>query len=202
MIPWTLLLLGVTSSPAPAKDPSSEDGAELTLLMIRYQAGDGEAAEELVRRLMPRLFRFYSSQGDLRLHAEDASQDFWVRFHRNRQTYRPSEPFLPWFYSLARRARVDEYRRRARVQRREQAVDHLPEIAAPQRGSEDAWGWEELLAQLPESQREVLMLTKVEGLSLEEAARATGSTVGAVKQRIHRAYEKLRSWMAERGQPR
>jgi RNA polymerase sigma-70 factor (ECF subfamily) len=58
-----------------------------------------------------------------------------------------------------------------------------------------------LLAELPESQREVLLMTKVQGLSLEEAARATGATVGSVKQKVFRAYEKLRALARERGLP-
>jgi RNA polymerase sigma-70 factor (ECF subfamily) len=48
------------------------------------------------------------------------------------------------------------------------------------------------LAQLPASQREVLSQLKVAGMSLEEVARATSSTVGSVKQKAHRAYERLR----------
>jgi len=49
-----------------------------------------------------------------------------------------------------------------------------------------------LLAPLPESQREVLEMLKVAGMSLEEVARATSSSVGSVKQKVHRAYKKLR----------
>jgi len=49
-----------------------------------------------------------------------------------------------------------------------------------------------LVAALPEAQREVVTMLKVGGLSLEEVARATSSTVGAVKQKAHRAYERLR----------
>jgi len=45
---------------------------------------------------------------------------------------------------------------------------------------------------LPESQREVLILLKVSGLSLEEVARATGVSIGSVKQKAHRAYDSLR----------
>jgi DNA-directed RNA polymerase specialized sigma24 family protein len=49
-----------------------------------------------------------------------------------------------------------------------------------------------LLDNLPESQREVIFMLKVSGMSLEEVARATSSTVGAIKQKAHRAYERLR----------
>ena len=45
---------------------------------------------------------------------------------------------------------------------------------------------------LPESQREVIEMLKVAGMSLEEVARGTSSSVGSVKQKVHRAYRKLR----------
>ena len=53
--------------------------------------------------------------------------------------------------------------------------------------------FEELVAALPEAQREVVTMLKVDGLSVEEIARATSSTIGAVKQKAHRAYERLRN---------
>jgi len=49
-----------------------------------------------------------------------------------------------------------------------------------------------LLKELPTAQRETILMLKGAGLTLEEVARASGSTIGAVKQRAHRAYEKLR----------
>ena len=60
-----------------------------------------------------------------------------------------------------------------------------------------------LLAPLPANQREVIEMLKVAGMSLEEVARATSSTVGSVKQRVHRAYKRLRQHMlAVRGEQR
>jgi RNA polymerase sigma-70 factor (ECF subfamily) len=52
--------------------------------------------------------------------------------------------------------------------------------------------FDRLISSLPETQREVLVMLKVSGLSLEEVAKATSSTIGAVKQKAHRAYETLR----------
>jgi RNA polymerase sigma-70 factor (ECF subfamily) len=56
-----------------------------------------------------------------------------------------------------------------------------------------------LLAPLSESQREVIAMLKVAGMSLEEVARATSSSVGSVKQKVHRAYKKLRETMSAAG---
>jgi RNA polymerase sigma-70 factor (ECF subfamily) len=57
-----------------------------------------------------------------------------------------------------------------------------------------------LLETLPESQREVILMLKVSGMSLEEVARATSSTVGSIKQKAHRAYAKLRKLLQEGAQ--
>ena len=58
---------------------------------------------------------------------------------------------------------------------------------------------EALLAPLSSGEREVVEMLKVEGLSLEEVARAMSSTVGSVKQKAHRAYEKLRERLSGAG---
>jgi RNA polymerase sigma-70 factor (ECF subfamily) len=56
-----------------------------------------------------------------------------------------------------------------------------------------------VMAALPDSQREVIAMLKVSGMSLEEVARATSSSVGSVKQKAHRAYNKLRELLTEAG---
>ena len=65
--------------------------------------------------------------------------------------------------------------------------------------SDHADGLNALLAPLSESQREVIEMLKVAGMSLEEVARATSSSVGSVKQKVHRAYKKLRETMSATG---
>jgi hypothetical protein len=78
--------------------------------------------------------------------------------------------------------RVDNYRKRRRIGSRECAVEVLPEHAASKCGEANLPAFEELIASLPENQREVLTMLKVNELSLEEVAHATSSTVGALKQ--------------------
>ncbi|HUA57448.1 MAG TPA: sigma-70 family RNA polymerase sigma factor [Verrucomicrobiae bacterium] len=162
-------------------------------LMSRYQEGDPGAACALVTRLSPQLYRFFLSQFVSRAHADDLLQETWMRIHEARHTYRPGEPVLPWFYAIARHIRVDHYRKAQRRATRELPMEESAEpvqpAAADPPGHSDL---ETLLATLPESQREVVALLKVSGMSLEEVARATSSSVGAVKQKAHRAYEKLR----------
>src|SRR6185437_41549 len=165
---------------------------ELQSCMVRYQGADPEAARALIRSLSPALYRFLSSPASTRNEAEDLLQEAWLRIHKARHTYRPGEPVLPWIYAIARHVRVDGYRRRRRIAQREVGADVLPERAASERLTPQAPDFEALMSYLPENQREVVTLLKVEGLSLEEVARVTASTVGAVKQKAHRAYKRLR----------
>lgn len=172
-------------------------GDELETLMIRYQQGDSGAASELVARLSPALHRFFLVQFVSRRFADDLLQETWLRIHEVRHTYRPGEPVLPWLYAIARHIRVDQYRKTRRVETREQQVEILPEVSAVER--DRGPDLEALLAGLPKSQREVVMMLKVSGMSLEEVARATSSSVGSVKQKAHRAYGKLRELLANAG---
>jgi RNA polymerase sigma-70 factor (ECF subfamily) len=169
---------------------------DLNRCMERYQQADPDAPGALVMALSPALLRFFRSQAATREQADDLLQETWLRIHRVRHTYRPGEPVLPWIYAIARRVRVDGYRRARRITTHETAVEVLPEQPAQRKPRNPLPPFETLVAALPESQREVVTMLKVGGLSLEEVARATVSTVGAVKQKAHRAYESLRKLLA------
>lgn len=160
--------------------------------MRRYQQADSDAASLLITAMSPQMFQFFLGQLRNRSHAEDLLQDFWLRIHNARRTYRPGEPVLPWFYAIARRVQIDDYRRKVRIRTHELQTEQLPERAAPEASRSTLPEMAELLKDLPQPQKEAVLLLKVAGLSLEEAARATGSTVGAVKQKAHRAYSALR----------
>ncbi|MDX2270287.1 MAG: RNA polymerase sigma factor [Bryobacter sp.] len=154
--------------------------------MRRYQGGDPSALDPLYRDISPRLktiFRQSGQASDL----DELVQETWFQIHRSRHTWRPTEALLPWIYSIARHVRANYYRRTSR----RGEVELSERLSVPP--TELSYDWEQLLNELPESQKEVLILMKVEGRSIEEVAAATGTTVGSVKQKAHRAYAKLRA---------
>jgi RNA polymerase sigma-70 factor (ECF subfamily) len=166
--------------------------SDLEMLMARYQQGDFAAATALIHRLSPQLHRFFVIQFASRGDADDLLQETWLRIHEVRHTYRADQPVLPWLYAIARHIRVDHYRKARRTTAREARLEEMPVAAIPPWGSGRTPDLEALLAPLPKSQREVIEMLKVAGMSLEEVARATSSSVGSVKQKAHRAYERLR----------
>jgi RNA polymerase sigma-70 factor, ECF subfamily len=169
----------------------------LEKLMQRYQQGDFAAATALIDRVSPQLHRFFAAYQGSRGAVDDLLQETWLRIHKVRHTYRPFEPALPWFYAIARHVRVDHYRKSVRTSAREQQLEGMSnaELAIPAK-SNQADDLEALLAPLSDSQREVIAMLKVAGMSLEEVASATSSSVGSVKQKVHRAYKKLRETMS------
>ncbi len=191
------------SDPPSLSSPAQRAVEGLEALMEAYQRGDRAAADTLIDRVSPALYRFFTAHAGDRRHADDLLQDAWFRIHKARHTYRPGERVLPWLYAIARHVKVDAFRKR-RSELYEESLDAAPERvpsvpASTTGGGSKTLELEQLLAELPPSQREVITLLKVSGLSLEEVARATSSTVGSVKQKAHRAYTKLRTLLTEGG---
>jgi RNA polymerase sigma-70 factor (ECF subfamily) len=183
-----------------ANRPEASTTEDLESLMRRYQDSDFTAATLLAESLNGRLLRFFAAQTRDRDRAQDLLQDCWLRIHRARHTYRPGEPLLPWVYAIARRVQVDDYRKAQRIRRHElqgEAKEPAAPVTPEPPASSASLRVTELLKLLPPQQRETILLLKVSGLSLEEVARATGTTVGAVKQRAHRAYMNLRRLFGE-----
>jgi RNA polymerase sigma-70 factor, ECF subfamily len=175
-------------------------GENLEMLMVRYQQGDFTAAAVLIDHISPRLHRFFIAQSMSRSDADDLLQETWLQIHKVRHTYRPGEPALPWFYAIARHIRVDHYRKSIRAAARERELEEMSKGAfTVPHDTGTAGELEALLAPLPASQREVIAMLKIEGMSLEEVARATSSSVGSVKQKVHRAYKKLRETVGKTG---
>ena len=162
-------------------------------LMERYQRGDFTAAAALVNQLSPQLHRFFLVEFVSRQYADDLLQETWLRIHKVRHTYRPRSAGPP----VAIRHRPP-YPRGPLPEspalgnpRAEVGPDR--DVPQPARTvSANVPDLQEILGTLPESQREVIAMLKVAGMTLEEVARATSSSIGSVKQKAHRAYESLR----------
>jgi RNA polymerase sigma-70 factor (ECF subfamily) len=185
---------GGTDKDCSTLAPLMNADRDLELLMAQYQRGDLSAATTLIHRISPQLHRFFVAQLVSRSDADDLLQETWLRIHKVRHTYRPGEPVLPWFYAIARHVRVDHYRKAIRTSARERRLEETSGMAAtvPADTGHLHDDLPALLALLSESEREVIEMLKVAGMSLEEVARATSASVGSVKQKAHRAYKKLR----------
>ena len=163
-------------------------------LMERYVDGEAEAFEFLYRRVSPNLMGYLLRLTRNRERAEDLLQITFSKIHRARGSFLKGAPVLPWILAIARRSFLDE-RRSAQVRTEDLSPDgSLPEQPHEERAlpAELSDALEVALARLPETYREAIVLTKITGLSVAEAATVLGSTETAVKLRVHRGYIQLR----------
>lgn len=172
--------------------PSAGSEATLETLMREYAEGSERAFDELYRRLTPKLFGYLLRLTHHRERAEDLLQVTYSKIHRARGSYLEDAPLLPWVLAIARRAYFDDVR--ARRARREDlsAEGVLPEPAPQPIDDTETELVDRALAELPEVYREAIVLTKITGLSLAEAAVVVDSTPSALKLRVHRGYKVLR----------
>ena len=183
------------------------NGADLDALMVRVQAGDRAAYEALLDDLLPRVRQLVVRQRGFlgRVEVDDLVQEILVSVHAARATYNPGRPFLPWLHAIARNLLADAARRHARVSAHEVVVDALDVTFPgedPNLESEvyrDPQALTQAVGALPPGQRSAIELLKLQGLSLKEAARASGTSVGALKVATHRAMVALRKSLKDAG---
>jgi RNA polymerase sigma-70 factor (ECF subfamily) len=178
--------------------------AEETELMSRYCDGDADAFRALYALLAPRVLGYLRRMTRDPALADDLLQQSFLKMHRARGAFvRGADP-VPWLYAIAHRTFLDETRRKKRS-RVEVGRDEPPEVRADISGAPEAdvdpgadgaaaLGKAAIAAldTLPAAQREAVVLTKLSGKSIAEAAEIAGVTPGAMKVRAHRGYRALR----------
>lgn len=168
---------------------ASED--QLRAMMIGGLAGDARAYRDLLDILAPLLRAFFGRRlRDAAEDVEDLVQETLIAIHTRCATYDTSRPFTAWAYAVARYKMVDHFRRRR--------------VTVPIEGLEDilvAEGFEEavsarmdidaLLDTLPPKQARAIRETKVDGLSVTEAADRHAMSDSDVKISVHRGLKSL-----------
>ena len=174
-------------------------------LMLAYRDGAAPAFDELYRRHKGPLYRYLLRQCRDAAAAEELFQDVWMNLVRARASYTATARFSTYLYRLAHNRLIDHYRRRvpAALVSFDEEGDG-PELAAPRpsephvayASKEQASRLLELLATLPDAQREAFVLQHEAGLSIEEIAEATGVAPETAKSRLRYAMTKLRAGMS------
>lgn len=165
--------------------------------MARAQDGDRDAYRRLLEEITPYLRRLAARHRALSGETEDAVQDILLTIHAVRHTYDPSRPLRPWLLAIARRRIVDRMRRRGTMAAFETALgpEHEtiaasgPNLYALESGRR---GLRRAIEKLPFGQRQAVLLLKLRGLSLKEAASESGMSVAALKVASHRGLKALR----------
>lgn len=168
--------------------------SSLKPLWLRAQAGDGAAYRQCLDLLSARLRGFFrrrlSGSPDM---VEDLVQETLLAIHLRRGTHDPELPVTAWVLAIARHKLVDMWRRRGRREALHDNVDDVDErfLAVDPVDGGARRDLAALLRELPEAQRNAIMLTRIEGLSVAEASARSGASISAIKVQVHRGLKRL-----------
>lgn len=174
---------------------------ELRILMLGALDGDEKSYRCFLQQVSS-LLRAYLRRRLARApdEVEDLLQEALMAIHLQRHTYRRNDPVTPWLYAIARYKMIDCLRRRSRHEALNDPFDDEAEWLSfsDEEASESKRDLGKMLDTLPAHQRLPIQHTKLEGMSVIEAAALTGMSVAAIKVNVHRGMKALaKMWKEE-----
>lgn len=147
----------------------------------------GDSLRDQLIAAIPSLRAFAVSLGGARGWADDLVQETLTKAWANLHTFRPGTNLTAWLFTILRNEFYSQLRKRRReVEDADEAYSSQLAVAPQQLAQIDFSDFRAALAQLPEEQREALVLTGASGFSYEEAAGICGCAVGTIKSRVNR----------------
>lgn len=180
----------------PHPVPAPSDPA----LIAAWQAGDEQAAAELVERHARALARFLAGAGAPDADVDDLVQETFIRAFRGVDRFRGQCQFRTWLMTIGSNVLKDHSRRG--VRRRMMPLDEgVRDVSGDPHEHAEASEAEALLSAelrlLPRLQREVFLLRAQQGLEYEEIAVALATTPGAARVHYHHAVKRLKETLHE-----
>ncbi len=170
------------------------DDTSIAALMARSQNGDDHAHEAVLRFCMRWLTRYFSGKIHVD-HVQDLVQETLISIHTKRASYDASRPFLPWLAAIARYRWIDRLRKVYRTEFTGTNIE--PDAIDPEDGIAAAISIERMMQMLPQKQQAAIMLVKLQGYSVAEAAMMTGLSESSIKMNILRGIRKLSALVEE-----
>ncbi|MEZ4414281.1 MAG: RNA polymerase sigma factor [Gemmatimonadota bacterium] len=165
---------------------------------------DSREFRTLMAEYTPRLLPVAASFADRETEAEDILQEVWIQVSRTMDRRPPDAPLGAWLYRITLNVGRSHRRRRRRREglrigqwgwwSRDRDETRVPTIEGAQ-AKKRIW---QAIADLPDLQKEVILLRVVEERSTAEVAQILGRAEGTVKASLHRALGKLRNEIGER----
>lgn len=163
-------------------------------LLQLAREGNRFAYAALLQRVTPVIRAFLRKHLGDRADNEDLLQEILIAIHQSSHTFNTKRSFQAWMFAIARHKLQDYLRmhyrnralREAHAEEISQAI-HKPEPASPQAREM----LDDMLEMLPEKQRRIVRLMKLEGYTARQVAERMQISVPAVKVSAHRAYRAL-----------
>jgi RNA polymerase sigma factor (sigma-70 family) len=172
---------------------------ELTDETIMLKVKDGHLSEltELFERYHVKLYNFFLKLTYDQASSEDLTQNLFYRIIKYRHSYgAEAGTFKSWIYQMARNLHYDHLKEQkknaAQFTKLEEAHEQVRGMERSSYNEEDFKKLDLALLKLQPDQREMILLSRFEGLKYEEISRMNGKSILAIKVQVHRAIKQLR----------
>jgi RNA polymerase sigma-70 factor (ECF subfamily) len=172
-------------------------------LVARYQeSGDGEAVEELVQRHLPRVNSLVRQMVFDESAADDVTQEVFLRAIRGMSLFRRKSTFATWLFRIALNTTYNHLKKSGNrcVEYRPTLPEpggNRPAVPDPVMEAEVDAAIQAALAELSPKLRAAIVLTCLQQMSVNDAAKAEGCTTATMYWRVHQARKQLRSRLAK-----
>ena len=172
--------------------------AELSDEKIMLKVKDGYLSEltELFDRYHVKLYNFFLKLTFDKAASEDLTQTLFYRLIKYRHSFKSTDgSFKSWIYQAARNVHIDFCKENQKHSDRFKSMDEKHDNISGTDDTYNEWDFEKLdkaLAQLNPDEREIIVLSRYQGLKYEEISRIKDISVAAIKVQVHRAMKHLR----------
>lgn len=163
--------------------------------MGRVKDGDLPALTELFERYHVKLFNFMLKMTGDRVISQDLTQNLFYRILKYRHTYKNDLSFKSWVYQMARNVHIDYCRHRKKHGERHTGEYEYDDNIAEEKGTfneEEYSRLDKAMDMLNPDHKEILVLSRFQGLKYEEISAIRNLSVPAIKVQVHRAIKQLR----------
>lgn len=169
---------------------------------IMKSVRDGEIKNlgQLYERHSKGLYNYFHSQIKDRSKSEDLVQNVFYNILKYRHTYKDKHNFKVWMYTIARNEGIN-YLKKNKILTEDMDPDQL--TGGDNNPERDLNHWKDLhhlkkaLSMISPMNRELIILSRVDGLRYKQIAEIVGCTVGAIKVRMYRAIKDLTKYYQE-----
>ena len=173
------------------------------LLVKNYVAGDENALTILINRHQSKIYGFIYSKLSDRDISDDIFQDTFIKVIKTLKSnsYNEEGKFLPWVMRISHNLIIDHYRRNKKMPKYRETEefsifsimsDNVPNIESQLITTQVENDLRKLIEELPEEQKEVLMMRMYQDLSFKEISETTGVSINTALGRMRYAIMNLR----------
>lgn len=162
--------------------------------MARVKSGQLDQLNGLFDRYSKRLYGYFLKSTLARDDSDDLTQELFIRVMKYRKTYKDGQSFEIWVFQIARNMVKDHYRKMKVHSDHFNPVEVMPEVVV-ETSNGDGEREQQLyraMKKLPDEKRELLVLSKFEGLKYEQIATLRKTTVSNIKVQVHRTMKELK----------